>query len=51
MIVNSGMDRMMYQMIKNYGWDAAIKHCRNLGIDFYSTYYMVFGRLPRTDQF
>lgn len=39
-------DRMLAKVVRYYGWYAGIKYCRNLGIRFEDTYFMVFGKLP-----
>lgn len=39
-------DYMMRKVIKKYGIYAALRFCKNLGIEFEETYYMMFGRLP-----
>ena len=34
------------KFIRQWGRDAFVRHCRNLGIDFDDCYIMVFGKPP-----
>lgn len=36
-------------IVRKYGFSAAIRFARNLGIDFHTCYWMVFGKLPACD--
>ncbi len=40
------MDMVFSRYVKMYGFNAAVRMCKNLGIPFEDTYYMAFGRMP-----
>lgn len=37
------------KIVRMRGMDAAIRQAKNLGLDFESTYIMMFNRLPRKE--
>lgn len=40
------MDRAFAIYVRRYGFSAAVRFARNLGISFHDCYFMCFGRLP-----
>lgn len=49
MPANKISDSMFRAIVRKYGFWAALRFARNLGIGFHDCYFMVFGRLPQCD--
>ena len=41
------MDTVFASYVRKYGFNAAVRFARNLGIGFHDCYFMAFGRLPK----
>lgn len=40
-------DTMLQRIVHKYGLYCGLRYCKNLGISFEETYYMMFGKLPK----